>query len=286
MIAILSLNMTARLYDAGQVASTLTITGATTTTPIHVTCANHGIPAARTTIHGVVSGVVGTTEANGLWAMTVVDANTLALFTYDPQGNVVQSIGTHAYVSGGTISFAFPDFGILLGRQNVALSTASATPRIVFVPTMGKAWGYSADGSTGGAPLQSRGNAEQQAMTTQHELATQYSTFEVYVTGAANPPSPNFGDIDATQAIVWTLYGIMFDFLSPGRALVLREEWPSQAASSASMLMRGQQWRGVVQIEQGVRPTPLSFVPHGTSLTMTVVPAGGGSGDDTTFTIT
>lgn len=271
LVSLLSLGMTTRLVAAGQVALTLAITGATTTTPVQVTSANHGIPLARVA-HAVVSNVGNMPETAGTWVLTPTDANTLTLTAFDPGGNVTNCVGSGTYTSGGTAQVAFPDYQILLGRQMVALNSAVASPRVVFVPTDGRAWGFSADGGVGSPAARPpvRGTSEQQAAALQPELATEYMTFEVLITCAANPPQPGFGDFDATQAVVDTFYGILFDMLSAPRALILHESWPSQAEGAASMTQRGQQWKGVLQIERGIRPLPQQFVPPGTTISFDI----------------
>jgi hypothetical protein len=274
LVAVLSLNMTLSLIqNYGQVAGTLPITGATTTTPILVTSPNHGVPPARV-VHGVVDQVSGTTEANGLWIATPVDSNTLSLSTFDAQGNVVQSVGVNAYAGGGRLRYAFPDYGILLGRQLLNLSTAVASPRIAFVPTKNGPWVYESEGSVGQtvAEQRSTGTAEQQYMTLHKQYATEPVTFEVYVTGAANPPAPNFGDFDATQLLVHVLYATLFEAVTSPVARIVQADWPSQKADSATMLQRGQMWMGIVEIKQPVTAIPKSFVPAGTSIVFTVEP--------------
>jgi hypothetical protein len=68
-----------------------TITGAVTNGGlIRITATGHGF---ATSDKIAVYGVVGTTEANGAWTITVIDAN-----TFDLQGSTF----TNAYVSGGT----------------------------------------------------------------------------------------------------------------------------------------------------------------------------------------
>jgi hypothetical protein len=182
----------------------------------------------------------------------------------------------------------------------VQLATSVATPRFVFVPTDGKAWGFEPYGGQGAAPGPSafpppgtrgeRGTAEQQAQRLNPQLETEFTTFEVYVTGAApdegSALSPDFGDFDATQKLVWALYEVMFDASSNARAKVLKEMWPSQSKSSGTMSQRGQQWMGIVEFQQGVtRIQGLTFVPIGTNIQFTVIPANGGSSDATIFTV-
>lgn len=57
---------------------------------IQLTVTGHGLTTNQLVI---VAGVGGTTEANGLWRVTVINANTI-----DLQGSVF----TNAYTSGGT----------------------------------------------------------------------------------------------------------------------------------------------------------------------------------------
>lgn len=292
LIAILSLNLTATFVDAGIVHAALPITNATATTPIAITSTAHGVPLGRV-LHGVVAGVTGTSEANGLWVATPTDANTFTLSTFTQQGIAQLSVGTHAYTGGGTLSYAFPDYQILLGRRNVALSSSVASPRIVFVPTDGKMWGLDMYGGVGAVtPIPGvRGTPEQQTMRTQPQLETEFATFEVYITGSApdygaSKPGPDFGDFDATQAIAHALYATMFDSITPGRVRVIQETWPSQAREAGTMTQRGQQMMLIVEIQMPVTKAALQYVPIGTQIQLTVEPANPGSTDPQIITVT
>jgi hypothetical protein len=289
-IAILSLNLTSTLVTAGVVAGTLPIVGATVSTPIVVESPNHGMASGKV-LHALVSGVIGMTEANGLWQLNYVDDNNLALTTFSPQAIATDSIGVNAYVSGGLISYAFPDGQILLGRRNVALSTSVTSPRIVFVPTEGRAWGlepYGGPGSPAEVP-NVRGTLEQQAQRTLPQLETEWSTFEVFVNGSGpnygNPLGPDFADFEATQALTHALYATMFDAITAPRFHVLHESWPSQGVEAGSMLQRGQQCKLVIEIAHPVFKAPLSFVPLGTIAVITVEPVNPGSTDATVITV-
>jgi hypothetical protein len=293
LVAILSLNLTASLVqDFDVVAGTLPITGATVTTPITVTSPNHGV-APGFVRDAIVSGVVGTVEANGLWRLSVVDANTFSLSTFSPQGIPTPSVGVHPYISGGQIQYAFPDGSILLGRSNVALASAASTPRIVFVPTDGKAWNFEsyAGAAPNIAPAKSppvRGSLEQQSMALEPQKGTEYLTFEVYVSGTGpnygNALSPNFYDLDATQALVFALWSVIFDATGQ-RAKVLHESWPSQSKDAGTQTQRGQQWMGVIEFQEPVTQIPKQFVPVGVSIVETVEPVNAGSSDATIITI-
>jgi hypothetical protein len=278
LVGAISLYLTTTLVGAGQVAGTFPVSGATTTSPIALTSTAHGVPLGRV-VHGVVAGVGGISGASGTFILTPTDANTFTLSSYDAQGNTVASVGTGAYTSGGTISYAFPDWQILLGRQMLALGSAVASPRIVFIPTGGRAWGLEPYGGSSLAP-----SAEVTAEQLEPQLATSYPTFEIYVTGAANPPSPSFGDFDATQAVVDALYGALYDTIGPARARILRDGWPSQSASAGTQTQRGQQWMGVLEVQHPVTKFPLLSATV-TSIQYTVETSSVASGDVVTFHI-
>jgi hypothetical protein len=286
LVTLLSLNLTANLLSAGTVAYTYPITAASVTTPIQITCPNHGIPPQRVA-HGVVSGATGMIEANGLWEASYVDPNTLSLASYSAQGVSSPSVGANPYTGGGSFYVAFPDWQILLGRRWIAAATAVASPRVVFVPTMGRAWDLEPYGGVGGVGQLPaiRGTAEQQAEKLLPQLATEFATFEVYVTGSAPTPDPDYGDFEATQALTQALYVVMFDAAGPSRAKVLREEWPSQSIEAGSQTQRGQQMRLIVEFQIPVVREPLKYVPVGTFIQESVTPYGGTAGDVTIITI-
>ena len=282
LVSLISLNLTLFLIQQGVVAPlTLPVTNVTQTTPIQITSPGHGRVRP---LHGIVSGVTGASEANGLWILTPVDPNTLSLTTLTAQGNVTESVGVNPYTGGGVIQYAFPDGSILLGRRNVALATAVASPRIVFVPTNAIAYGFEPYVGQGQA-FQSRGNAEQSTMKLLAQAATDFTTFEVLITGCAPTPSPDAGDFDATQALAWSLYNVLWDAV--GDAVDVKHvSWPSQSVESGTQSQRGQQLRLIVQLQQPVVIVPLQFVPVGTFIEMTVQPLNPGSTDPVVITIT
>ena len=287
IIAVLSLNVTLTLVNAGQVAATLPVTGASVTTPIALTSTAHGVPLGRV-MHGVVSGVGGTVEANGLWVLTPTDANTFTLSLPTAQGIYLNSVGVHAYTSGGQIQYAFPDYQILLGRRWIQAGSPTASPRIVFVPRAGKPSDmqpFYSEGILGTRPP-NRGTLEQQSMRLAARSGTEHLTFDVYCTGSANPPSPDFGDFDAAQAVWFTLYNAMWDAMGDGFSH-LGEDWPSQLPTAGTQTQRGQQMHHVVEILVPINVTPLAFVPSGVSLVETVnFKTNPTSGDATVITIT
>jgi hypothetical protein len=287
LVTLLSLEMTRRLVAAGMVAASFTLVDASNTTPIVVTTSTaHNLNRPT---HAVVNGVVGNAGANGVWVMTPTGPTTLSLGTYDRQGAPSPSVGTGVYSSGGIAQSAFPDGAILLGRRNVAMQMAVATPRIVFVPMGSPAWGLDPYGGVIPTATLPRSlaaeTAEQKIMKLQRQLATESQRFEVHVTGSAVPSDPDFGDFDATQAIYQTLYAVMFDLISPARAKVLSGTWVSQSETIQLLDTRGQKWVGIVEIQQPVTPDPLAFIPAGTSGTMVVNFVNGASADDTIIVI-
>ncbi len=287
LISILSLDMTRKLVAAGVVATSLTVIDATNTTPIVVTTdAPHRIVPGRP-VHAVVSDVAGNDDANGVWVLTYASSTTLTLSTFTMQGIYSPSAGSGAYTSGGTINVAFPDGSILLGRRNVAMQTAVATPRIVFVPQGSPAWGLDPYG--GAMPPTARTQAlltaEQKSILSQRQLATEAVTFEVHVSGCAPVASPDFGDFDATQAVYHELFETMFRLITPSRAMVLGGHWVSQDASMQTFDTRGQKWVGIVQIQVPVVARALEFVPVDTIGTLTVNFTTGSSSDATIVTI-
>jgi hypothetical protein len=293
LITLLSLNTTLSLVqDYSVVAGTLAITAAAVTTPITVTVAGHGVPLGNE-LHAVVTGVTGMVEANGLWILTPVDANTFSLSTLDAQGNVVDSAGSHTYTGGGTISYAFPipDGRIMLGRRNYNKNMAGVSPRIVMVPTDGRKWDFDPYGGAGNIATlpPSQGNAETQAQKLEPQIATHYPTFEVYVSatgillGAAEP-DPDALDFDAVESLCDILTGVLFDSFG-ARWRVLHESWPSQKSAAGAASQRGQQKCIILELQQPVTKLPGSFAPIGVTATFTVEPTNPATGDATIIVV-
>lgn len=287
LVSLLSLDMTRKLVAASMVVTTLTVVGATNATPIILeTSTAHNL---RRPTHAVVSGVAGNAAANGVWVLTPTDTTHVSLSTFSQAGAVVNSVGTGSYTSGGTIQIAFPDGSILLGRRNVALSSAVATPRIVFVPMGSSAWNLDPYGGVIPPATLPRSRAsetdEQQLMKRSRQLNTERQRFEVHVTGCAVPADPDFGDFDVTQAIYHSLYESMFNMITPDRARVLSGEWVSQVETIQTLDVRGQKWVALVEIAQPVLDNPLSFVPQPIGGEIIVNFENGASGDQTVIVV-
>lgn len=87
----LALNLaTEEIFGANPSVGTKAITNATNAAPIVITSAAHGYPSGHVI---VVAAVGGNTNANGVWEILVIDANSYAL---------VGSQGNAAYTAGGT----------------------------------------------------------------------------------------------------------------------------------------------------------------------------------------
>ena len=300
LVALLSLNMTVAYVQTAQangypLPAPLPITGATVTTPIQVTSPGHNVPPGRV-VHGIVSSVVGTTELNGgPWILTVVDANTFSVSTLRADGLPIPSVGVHPYVSGGLIQFAFPDWSILLGRRNIAKSTAPATPRIVMVPTISAAWDYDPLGGIGApAPFDPPTfEIENAQLAPQQE--TEPMTFDVYVSACAVDygaaiPQPDSGDLDAVVQTRDLLRRVMMDAVGGNsvRCRVLRAFWPSQLQANHPLAtgtdtQRGQQWCGTIEFRHPITASPLIYQAAVLSFDVGTVP--GGAADDVTITI-
>lgn len=290
LVALLSLDMTRKLVAAGTVATTLTIVGATNATPIVLeTSAKHLLTKPT---HAVIANVSGNTAANGTWVMTPTDPTHLSLSTYDAAGQVVDSVGTGTYTSGGSAYIAFPDGSILLGRRNVDVAMAMATPRIVLVPIGSSAWELSPYGGRPNAipslpNTQANMNAEQAYMMQHRQLCTERSKFEVHVYACGDPPDPDFGDFDATQTLYHSFYESMFNMITPDRVRVLGGTWESQAPSDVGLLdVHGQKWVGIIEIQQPVMADELAFAPSGVTGTIIVNFEGGSSTDQTVIVVT
>ncbi len=130
---------------------TLDVLDASNTSPIVITVpANSltidddkiGVRAGVKVLHVVIAGVTGNTAANNLneetlrnsaWYAVVTSPTTLALYDLDNNtGALVPSVGNGAYAGGGTVSKAFVEGAILVGREHV--SENSSPPRIVMIP--------------------------------------------------------------------------------------------------------------------------------------------------------
>jgi hypothetical protein len=272
--ALLSLDVTERLVARGirsAGAASLTIIGATATSPIVVTTsAPHGVTYP---LHAVVAGVVGLAGVNGTWELRRVDDTRLSLATYSPSGVPVPSAGTGAYASGGTITGALDGGCIRIGRK---WRSVNGGPIRITVAPLGSSSPFALEPYGGEvAALVSLPSTLTQQPAEDHlraqapQILTDRHRFQVYFYGADNPPDPDFGDFDITTAIRDQLLATMFR-LMPGTWEVLGGKWESQDEHSPTWGSRGQEYSAVIEIRQPVMEEPLSFVQSGVSARITV----------------
>ena len=297
LVALISLNLTLTLIqDYGVIAQTWTITDATTASPIVITCTAHGVPLGRV-VHGIVSGVGGMPEADGLWIATPLDADRFALSTLTAQGLPQPSSGVGTYSTGGQLQAALPEWSILLGRRNLDIATSPTSPRFTFIPCAARAWDFEPYGGANPSlqPAQRppvRGSLEQQSMSLAPQLATEFPTFEVWIHGCAPDfgapgPAPDGADFDAAQALAHILYGVLFDATGGlPRARILHQDWPSQMPDSGTMTQRGQVTRLFLEMQSPVTKPPASFAPIGVTGAFTVQPVNPASGDPIVINVT
>lgn len=270
LIGLISLDVCAKLIGAGMVYSTATVAGASNTTPIVITTAEpHGfLPAQK--YHGLVSGVGGNTNANGIWEMTVIDDTNVSLGLFTPQGAPTQAIGNGTYTGGGVVQTALPDGRIRLGRKYRKIN--GRPNRITFVPYGMCTWQFDPYG--GSIPptaiprtLASQ-TAEQKTMKLQRQIVTEKQRFQIYSWGAASPPDPDFGDYDATQILYQQVVQSLWTLATQWE--IRGGEWISQAENYDQWNMLGQEHMLQLEISQPTLDQMLAFVPTGTTATLTV----------------
>ncbi len=263
LVTLLSLDVSAALVAAGYVAQpAVNVAGATNATPIVVaTAAPHGITLP--TEHVVIAGVAGNTAANGTWIATPVDTTHFSLSTMGPDGTVTPVAGSGAYTSGGTVSQAFVDGRILLGRQHIAEN--SSPPRVVFVPL---------SSTFGPRSVSSRSNvagnmsAEQLYASQARSLATEKVTFEVHVWGLATSGDDD-ANFDATQVLYQQVIRTA-NLIATGRVGLGSGRWV-EAESGASQVVRlGRGYVFELELETPVLDKLLARVQGGTVAGSTV----------------
>jgi hypothetical protein len=104
------------LWTNGFNTPSKSITGATNTTPIQITCANHGY---ANNDYVAIINVDGNTNANGIWQITNVSTNTFDL---------VGSTGNASYTGGGTVRNI---------NSNIIKLTSAVTKDIVLTDNVG-----------------------------------------------------------------------------------------------------------------------------------------------------
>lgn len=161
----------------------------------------------------IVSGVTGNTAANNVSTaahdLTIglkqgvlaipLSATTLALYGQDADetsatvGRIIPLTGNGAYAGGGTITPAFTDGSILLGRD--AIRENSAPPRIVMVPRGVPEWGAKSVTIPNGDRTGERRN-----QIAQRSIRTDWHAFDLHCWGQRIPPNTAY-DFDVTLAL-------------------------------------------------------------------------------------
>jgi hypothetical protein len=119
-----------------------------------------------------------------------------------------------------------------------------------------------------------------QTMALARQVATEPHRFTVWIMGAMNPPDPDFGDYDITQAIYHQLVESVFR-LCAGRWRVAGGKWTSQGEDVGQWDARGQEYEMLLEIQQPVTALPLAFVPASTGAELVINLIGGASSDAT-----
>lgn len=166
------------------------ITGATNATPIVITATAHGF--ATGDVINIV-GVLGNTNANGRFRITVVDANTFSLQNYDTGANIA---GNAAYTSGG--------FGYLLSGD-LNLSNIAAGARVATSANLASKTVTSGVADAADVTLTAVTGDPSEALCIYKDTGTEATSRQIawIDTGTGLPVTPNGGDI----TVQWSANG-------------------------------------------------------------------------------
>lgn len=263
IVAMLSADVCTQLIAAGFIASTLTITNASNTTPIVITTQQNHLLIDGAVVE--VSGVTGNTAANDFWNVTKVS---------DKEFSLNSSVGNGAYASGGDVKVALVLGKILLGRQWVRQNQAS--PRIIIVPTGGDMppRDQYATANTPG-PTEAQRQAELAPSVLTHR-----NVFEVQVWGSApttSDPSTVVDDAFTTCEFMRDMVLRVCDQQYRGNFTATRGEWSDQKVTATQDMKLGHVYTFQLTIDAPVTVTPKEFAPSGVSATVGVyfIPATG-----------
>lgn len=272
LVQLISLDTTTRLVASGRVARALTITGATNASPIIVgTSVAHGFGDAGKVAHVVVSSVGGNAAANGTWVAVVVSDISLALYELGPTGALTASTGDGEYTSGGTLSIAWTDGRVLLGREHVM--EQSAPPRAVFIPVSSP---FSAKSVYNASRVVGAPSAEQTRQIQQRSIRTETVSFEVHVWGQAVPADPE-DDFDATQALYHAIIQSTHE-LSAGTYDLRDGTWADQIEQATQIVKAGHEFVFGLSLGTPILGTLLPLAPSDVAAAPTtyiqIVPGG------------
>jgi len=270
LVTLLSLDVTRGLVLAGLGQTPIAITAATNATPIVLTTATaHGVPLPQDGIpqpaHFIVAGVLGTTSANNVDTQAhsftqgqslavqavAITETTLALYNVDADGFLAPLAGDGPYVGGGTITAAFPDLSILMGREHV--TEFSGPPRVVMVPVRSSFGPKSVyNRNTGNAP-------ERAAQIAQRSIATENVLFEVHCWGQSDPRDPRF-DFDATRAVAHQLIQSAH-LISAGSYKITDGAWADQTVGAVQLLKAGHEFVFGLTLATPILDQALPYAP-------------------------
>lgn len=178
-------------------------------------------------------------------------ATTLALYGQDPlSGALVPLMGSGTYTSGGTVTPAFTDGSILLGRDTAREN--SAAPRIIMIPRTSK-WGPRSNS----IPFDRA--AERRAQKSQRSIRTEWVVFDVMCWGQDTPPNPA-RDYDVVRSLAHAvvdsahlLFGVT-DMLADG-------VWNDEAERRTQQIKAGHLFTFGLGIAMPVLDNALPYVP-------------------------
>lgn len=272
LIGFLSAHVCQRLIEAGVIASTLTITGATNATPIVVTTSTPHLLAPDAVVY--VQNVTGNTAANDFWNVTPIDATSFSL---------QNSVGNGDYVSGGTAQTALIGGKILLGKRWLVQN--QMYPRIVAIPLEGDFLPrdqYAMVNSDGTTPAQVTAPTDglsdpQRAALIAPAVAVMHNGFEIRVWGGQNPSDPDY-DFDATEILRDQVIRSA-DELFRGNYTASKGSWVDQQEKSATEMVRGHLFKFVLTLDAAITITPQEFTPANPGFTIDVYGDNTGSSE-------
>lgn len=289
---LLSLDVTAGLVKQGLRAqwtgpgtTQLAILGASNTTPIVLTVAagsfgtndpRTGAVGVGSVHHVVVAGVTGNTAANKLsekdqrneaWIGVLTSPTTIALYDLNVwTGALIPSVGNGVYAGGGTVSRAFVDGAILVGREKIG--ETSATPRCVMVPASIQ------DGpadATSAMTVETRADDEHGREELSRPLRTDVLTYEVHAWGGGASDGGAFGPALLIAQQVKRSALLRF----PGVVEIGRGTWPDQHPEAPQRLKLGHEFVFTLGFRTPITAEAVEFAPAETVVDLTMALAVG-----------
>jgi hypothetical protein len=124
--------------------------------------------------------------------------------------------------------------GVLMSRAHVY--EGGAPNRIVMIPTTSD---FGAKDVSSASNVQGYPSAEIQTEWSSHTVGTEFPTFLCQCWGQANPPDPDFGDYDVTQALYQTVMLSARALVSGSRVSFTRGVWINQKPDGGQLDVAG-----------------------------------------------